>query len=128
MAIGMGGNVGDRLAALRRAVAAFDAHPEVDVVAVSPVYETEALVPPGAAPQADHLNAVAVVETTLAPFAMLRVLHGIERAAGRDPFAPRWSPRPLDQSRLARPPPSHRRCRRRPASLCPSHSVSLATQ
>ena len=96
VAVGMGGNVGDRLVALRRAVAALDAHPEVDVVAVSPVYETEALVPPGAAPQPDHLNAVVVAETTLAPYAMLRVLHGIERAAGRDPFAPRWSPRPLD--------------------------------
>jgi 2-amino-4-hydroxy-6-hydroxymethyldihydropteridine diphosphokinase len=92
----MGGNVGDRLAALRGAVVALDALPEVAVTATSAVYETEALVRPGDAPQPDHLNAAVALSTTLGPFALLRALHAVEREAGRDPAAPRWSPRPLD--------------------------------
>ena len=94
--VGMGANVGDRLAALLAAAAALDAREDTSVVSASPVYETEALVLPGAAPQPDHLNAVLALDTALAPLALLRVLRAIERASGRDPAAPRWSPRPLD--------------------------------
>ena len=95
-AVGLGTNVGDRLGALRAAVAALDAHGAIDVLAASAVYRTEALVPPGADPQPDHLNAAVRLRTALAPHALLDVLRAIERAAGRDPSAPRWSPRPLD--------------------------------
>lgn len=95
-AVALGANVGDRLVALRGAVAALDARDDTQVTAVSGVYETEALVLPGAAPQPDHLNAAVVIRTSLGPSGLLRVLHGVERAAGRDPDAPRWSPRPLD--------------------------------
>ncbi len=94
--MGLGANVGDRLAALREAVATLDARPDTTVVARSAVYETEALVRPGAAPQPDHLNAAVALDTTLGPSALLRVLHAAERAAGRRPDAPRWAPRPLD--------------------------------
>lgn len=94
--VGLGSNAGDRLATLRTAVRAMDALDGVRVAAVSPVYETEAHVLPGQPPQPDHLNAVAVLDTTRSPVALLRALHRIERAAGRDPDAPRWSPRPLD--------------------------------
>ena len=94
--VALGANVGDRLAALRGAVAALDARADTAVTAASAVYETEALVLPGADPQPDHLNAVVALRTSLGPTALLRVLHAVERAAGRDPNAPRWSPRPLD--------------------------------
>ena len=94
--VGLGSNVGDRLAALRAAAVALDARPDTSVAAASPVYETEALVLPGAAPQRDHLNAVLALDTALAPLALLRVLRVTERAAGREPARPRWSPRPLD--------------------------------
>ncbi|MEM6327892.1 MAG: 2-amino-4-hydroxy-6-hydroxymethyldihydropteridine diphosphokinase [Bacteroidota bacterium] len=94
--VGMGSNVGDRLAALQGALDRLARVSGVTVEAVSPVYETEAHVLPGAALQPDHLNAVARLRTTLAPHALLDVLHATERAAGRDPEAPRWSPRPLD--------------------------------
>ncbi|WP_412062683.1 2-amino-4-hydroxy-6-hydroxymethyldihydropteridine diphosphokinase [Rubrivirga sp. IMCC45206] len=94
--VGLGANVGDRLAALQGAVAALDARADTDVVARSEVYETEALVRPGAAAQPDHLNAAVALDTTLRPSALLRVLHAVERAAGRRPDAPRWAPRPLD--------------------------------
>lgn len=94
--VGFGVNVGDRAAALRAAVAALDAAEGVAVEAVSPVYETEAHRQPEQGPQPDHLNAVARLRTTLDPETLLGVFHALERAAGRDPAAPRWSPRPLD--------------------------------
>ncbi len=94
--VALGANVGDRLAALRRAVAALDALRETEVLATSAVYETEALVLPGADPQPDHLNAAVGLRTGLGPHALLRALHAAERDAGRDPEALKWAPRPLD--------------------------------
>lgn len=94
--VALGANLGDRIRALRGAVARLEALPDTAVVACSAVYETEAHVLPGQAPQPDHLNAVVVVETGLGPLRLLRQLHAVERAAGRDAGAPRWSPRPLD--------------------------------
>ena len=94
--VALGGNVGDRIGALRRAVETLDALPEAEVVATSAVYETEAMVLPGTPPQPDHLNAALLLRTTLGPWALLRRLHAVERAAGRDRRAPRWAPRPLD--------------------------------
>ena len=91
---GLGANAGDRLAALQSAVAALA---QVGtVVAISPVYETEAHVLPGQVPQPDHLNAVVQVETAAAPNALLAAIRAAERDAGRDPGAARWSARPLD--------------------------------
>lgn len=94
--VGLGSNVGDRLAALQAAVVALGQTERTHVLGVSPVYETEAHVLPGQAPQPDHLNAVAHLATTLGPLALLRRLHAVEDAAGRDRAAERWSPRPLD--------------------------------
>ena len=93
-AFGLGANAGDRLGALRSAVAAIARLGRV--VALSPVYETEAHVLPGQDAQPDHLNAVVLAETSLAPGPLLAVLHAAERAAGRDERAERWSARPLD--------------------------------
>lgn len=93
-AFGLGSNSGDRLAALRQAVAALARLGPV--LALSPVYETEAHVRPGQAPQPDHLNAVVLVQPLLAPRELLAAAHAAERTAGRDPTAERWSPRPLD--------------------------------
>ncbi len=93
--------MGDRRAALQGALDALSAS-GVIVEAVSPVYQTEAHVREGAAPQRDHLNAVARVRALspdsrpLAPEALLDLLHRIEREAGRDHSAEPWSPRPLD--------------------------------
>lgn len=94
--VGLGSNEGDRLGALRGAVRALAALRDTEVVGASPVYETEAHVLPGTGPQPDHFNAVVRLETRLGPRVLLRHLHRIERAAGRDPSAPKWSPRPLD--------------------------------
>ncbi|HEX8387270.1 MAG TPA: 2-amino-4-hydroxy-6-hydroxymethyldihydropteridine diphosphokinase, partial [Rubricoccaceae bacterium] len=81
--VGLGSNVGDRLAALQTAVAALDVTSGIRVMAVSAVYETEAHTLSGQPPQPDHLNAVVHVRTSLGPGALLAVLHAAERAAGR---------------------------------------------
>lgn len=94
--IGLGANVGDRLAALQRAVQAMADWPETDIAATSPIYETEAHVLPGADRQPDHLNAVVQLRTSLSPLELLARLHDAERVAGRNFDAPPWSPRPLD--------------------------------
>ena len=94
--VGLGSNVGDRIGALRTAVSAIGSVPLGRVRRVSSVWETEAHVLPGTPPQPDHLNAVVEVVTMSTPDRLLSQLHAIERAAGRDPEAPRWAPRPLD--------------------------------
>jgi 2-amino-4-hydroxy-6-hydroxymethyldihydropteridine diphosphokinase len=62
------------------------------VKAVSPLYETAAV---GRARQPAYVNAVALIDTSLPPEALLKVLKGIERASGRRGGRP-WGPRTLD--------------------------------
>ena len=62
--LGLGSNLGDRLAHLQRAVEALAGTAGIQVVAVSSVYETA---PVGGPAQDDFLNAVAAVDTELAP-------------------------------------------------------------
>jgi 2-amino-4-hydroxy-6-hydroxymethyldihydropteridine diphosphokinase len=86
--IGLGSNVGDRLGYLRRAVSALRALGEVRV---SSVYETDPVGPP----QDPFLNAVASLETVLAPHDLLVALKKIEADLGRIPRE-RWGPREID--------------------------------
>ena len=62
------------------------------VVARSPLYRTD---PWGVVDQPPFVNAAALVDTALAPRALLDALKAIERDACRLP-APRWGPRALD--------------------------------
>ncbi len=94
--VGMGSNLGDRLAALRRAASRLNEEPDLAVIDVSTVYETEAHVRPGDAEQPDHLNAVVWLRTERTAEDLLTILQRIEREAGRSQAAPKWSPRPLD--------------------------------
>lgn len=64
----------------------------IAVRAVSPLYETRAV---GNARQPAYVNAVALVDTSLSPESLLRVLKQIERDAGRRGGRP-WGPRTLD--------------------------------
>lgn len=89
-AVGMGSNVGDRLAHLSAALAGLRAVSEV--VAVSSVYETA---PVGGPVQGAFLNAVALLETGHTPLGLLSELLAIERARGRE-RRERWGPRTLD--------------------------------
>jgi 2-amino-4-hydroxy-6-hydroxymethyldihydropteridine diphosphokinase len=91
--VGLGANLGDRDAALRRAVELLGEHDGIDVVAVSAVRETE---PVGVLDQPRFLNAACVVDTTLVPRALLDVLLEVERALGRVRGAERYGPRTID--------------------------------
>lgn len=85
--IALGGNLGDRLATLRAALARL--RRAIRLTAVSPVYETA---PVGFRDQDPFLNAVVAGETTLDAPALLAALQGIERELGRErpfPNAPR---------------------------------------
>lgn len=88
--IGLGSNLGDRLGSLQAAVRALAAR-GVEPLAVSSVYESDAVGPP----QPEYLNAVVSVTTTLAPAALLAVLKEVESELGRH-HAERWGPREID--------------------------------
>ncbi|MFM9043194.1 MAG: 2-amino-4-hydroxy-6-hydroxymethyldihydropteridine diphosphokinase [bacterium] len=91
--IGLGSNVGDPKANLRQALDLLS-EAGVEVQAVSSLYVTE---PVGEIlDQPDFLNAAARISTDLEPGALLDVCKQIELDMGRDPDAPRHSPRPVD--------------------------------
>ena len=91
--VGLGSNLGDRRATLRRALELLAAEPDVELVTVSAVRETE---PVGLADQPRFLNAVAAVETPLPPRALLERLLAVEVALGRTRTGPRFGPRTID--------------------------------
>jgi 2-amino-4-hydroxy-6-hydroxymethyldihydropteridine diphosphokinase len=90
--LGIGSNIGDRLAHLQLAVDALAAVPGVRVTAVSRVYETA---PVGGPPQGAYLNAVVAIETNLTVEELLLRGQQIEARAARE-RAERWGPRTLD--------------------------------
>ncbi len=90
--LGVGSNLGERLAYLQLAVDELAKADGVTVVGVSPVYETA---PVGGPEQPDYLNAVVAVDTTLTARELLRVAQGIEAEAERVRTV-RWGPRTLD--------------------------------
>ena len=85
--VGLGANLGDRDASIRRAAELVGAR------RVSTVRETE---PWGYADQPRFLNAVAELETDEAPRALLDRLLEVERALGRTREGPRYGPRTID--------------------------------
>ncbi len=88
--IGLGSNLGDRMATLRTAVQRLETLGRI--TGVSSLYETE---PVGYLEQPRFLNAVVALETALAPIDLLRALLGIERDLGRTRSFPN-APRTLD--------------------------------
>jgi 2-amino-4-hydroxy-6-hydroxymethyldihydropteridine diphosphokinase len=85
--LGLGSNLGDRLAHLRRAAGSMP-----DLVALSPVYETD---PVGGPEQGAYLNLVAQLDTSLDARGLLGVCRELEAAAQRV-RRERWGPRTLD--------------------------------
>jgi 2-amino-4-hydroxy-6-hydroxymethyldihydropteridine diphosphokinase len=80
--VALGSNLGERLTSLQGALNALADTPDVWVTEVSPVYETE----PVDAPDGSEtfLNAVVLLDTTLAATRLLERAHAIEDAFGRD--------------------------------------------
>ena len=91
--VSLGSNLGDRAASLAFAVDRLRASEGIRAMALSPVYETDPVGPP---PQGPYLNAVARLETRLAPRALLLRLLEIEERAGRRRSGVRGEPRRLD--------------------------------
>jgi 2-amino-4-hydroxy-6-hydroxymethyldihydropteridine diphosphokinase len=90
--LGLGGNVGDPAAAMARALAMLDQHPDCRVSAVSRLYRTP---PWGKTDQDWFFNAAASIETSLSPETLLGLALGIEQVSKRV-RAERWGPRTLD--------------------------------
>jgi len=93
--LGLGANVGNRLANLRVALARMRTF--VRVEAVSRLYETA---PMGLEEQPSFLNAACRVVTGLEPAALLRFLKNLETEIGRRPGGPPGGPRPIDLDSL----------------------------
>jgi len=91
--IAFGSNLGDRHALLLAARQELCTTPGINCVAASSLYESEAYGGPEG--QGLYLNAVIEIATTLAPAALLQLLHNIESRHGRI-RRERWSERTLD--------------------------------
>jgi len=85
--VGLGSNLGDREAVIRRAAGLIGAR------RLSSLLETE---PWGYADQPKFLNAAAEIETALTPRQLLVHLLDVERRLGRERIGPRWGPRTID--------------------------------
>ena len=90
--LGLGSNLGDRLANLQAAVDALQAEPGLRVAASSRVWETT---PVGGPPQPDYLNAVVRIETDLSARDLLDVARRVESRLGRI-RKERWGARTID--------------------------------
>jgi 2-amino-4-hydroxy-6-hydroxymethyldihydropteridine diphosphokinase len=102
--LSVGSNLGDRLEALRRAIAELRAMPDVRFLDASALYRTEPWErQPGQPPTEDtwFFNCVVEIETVLDPGSLLARMQDVERSLGRlrkagTPEEGRFDPRQLD--------------------------------
>ncbi len=132
--VSLGSNCGDRLANLQGAVNALADTPEVEVVAVSSVYETAPVDSPDGSPS--FLNVVVLADSTLSVAMLLERAMAVEAAFGRA-RGERNAPRTLDvdlivvgdrlshTTDLTLP---HPRAHERAFVLVPWHQVDAAAQ
>jgi 2-amino-4-hydroxy-6-hydroxymethyldihydropteridine diphosphokinase len=90
--LGLGSNLGDRLANLQRAVDLLGARDGIVARRSSRVYETD---PVGGPPQPVYLNAVLEVDASLEPYELLGACREVEDELGRERLE-RWGPRTID--------------------------------
>ena len=89
--IGMGSNLADPAEQLRNAVQALAQLPDSRFVGVSAFYQSDSLLPG----QPRYTNAVAAIDSAMAPLDLLDALQTIEIDQGRERHE-RWGPRTLD--------------------------------
>ena len=89
--IGMGSNLADPAEQLRSAVEALGQLPQTTLAGVSAFYQSDSLLPG----QPRYTNAVAALDSDLAPIELLDALQAIENDQGRERLE-RWGPRTLD--------------------------------
>jgi 2-amino-4-hydroxy-6-hydroxymethyldihydropteridine diphosphokinase len=90
--LGLGGNIGDPVAAFAVALARLRAHPAVSVKATSSVWRTA---PWGKLDQPEFRNMAVLLEISLPAEDLLDLCLAIERESGRE-RGERWGPRTLD--------------------------------
>ena len=88
--IALGANIGDPKAQMDLAVAML--REATEVISVSEYFSTK---PDRDIEQPDYLNAVCIVESELPAMDLLSLLHGIEKALGRERLE-KWGPRTID--------------------------------
>ena len=88
--IALGANIGDPKAQMDLAVAML--REATEVISVSEYFSTK---PVSDTEQPDYLNAVCIVESELPALDLLSLLHGIEKALGRQRLE-KWGPRTID--------------------------------
>jgi len=95
--LGLGTNLGDRLANLRQALHYLKVHPKIQVQNVSPVYQSDAMLPENAPANwaLPFFNVALSCCTALSPEALLTELKIIERRLGHND-AMHWAPREID--------------------------------
>jgi len=92
--IAIGSNIGDSITIVNQAIAALDRIRDCRLNGHSSLYRSTAV---GDLPQADYINAVARINTELAPLDLLLELQAIEYAYyRRRDNEDRWGPRTLD--------------------------------
>ncbi len=90
--IGLGSNLNDPVFQLKAAIKNLKALPELEVLKVSSFYSSS---PQGPQDQDDYVNAVALIQTTLSPQALLLALQSIEQLQGRIKTR-HWGERSID--------------------------------
>jgi 2-amino-4-hydroxy-6-hydroxymethyldihydropteridine diphosphokinase len=91
--VGPGANLGPREATILRAVDLLAAEPEVELLELSSLVETE---PVGVTDQPEFVNGAVSLETALPPRELLAALLRIERELGRVRSGEQWGPRTID--------------------------------
>ncbi|PAW52650.1 2-amino-4-hydroxy-6-hydroxymethyldihydropteridine diphosphokinase [Pseudomonas moraviensis] len=89
--IGLGSNLADPAEQLRSALNALGQLPQTSLAGVSAFYQSDSLLPG----QPRYTNAVAALDSDLAPLDLLDALQAIENDQGRERLE-RWGPRTLD--------------------------------
>ena len=90
--IGFGSNIGDRLVHIQNAIQTLSKTEGITLQKISSLYKTD---PVGYEAQAQFLNGVAAIQTSLSPLSLLHTLKDIETAVGRQ-HRIRWGPREID--------------------------------
>ena len=90
--IGFGSNIGNRLAYIQSAIHTLSETEGITLQKTSSIYTTD---PIGYESQAQFLNGVAAIQTSLSPLSLLHTLKDIEAAIGRK-HRIRWGPREID--------------------------------
>src|SRR5437870_2066785 len=100
--LGLGSNLTDRMKNLRQAFAEIKKIPTISVLQVSPVYRSDALLPPHAPAHWNqaYLNLAIRIETPLKPYELLTYTKKIEEKIGRIKEK-EWGPRLIDIDILA---------------------------